>query len=346
MRPSAAALLALLCFGAPAAAGPSAASPQELRRLAEDDLRGITVSCWRWGGEWAEPEMRALMGTLPEVGANWLAIHPYAHVRRETGEVLWRHGDAPEHVVKPIRWARELGLGIMIKPHLSYWGEFAWRGEVGWGGDRVRWERFRRSYREWIVGLAKVAEREGAQLFVVGTELRQTEPMADWWTGLIAEIRASYSGPLTYASNWDDYARVPFWEQLDYVGVQAYFPLSSAKEPSAEELRTAWQGHAATLAAFSERVGRPVLLAEVGYTNSPEAAARPWESRRGPGPTLVQERALRAALETARATPQIHGAFVWKWFPTTRDLGPGDFTVQTPAFKRLLRETWSTAPAR
>ena len=346
MRLPAASFLALLLLPAPALAQATEAAAPGPRRLAEQDLRGITVSCWRWGGEWAEPEMRALMGTLPEVGANWLAIHPYAHVRRETGEVLWRHGDSPEHVVKPIRWAKELGLGIMIKPHLSYWGEFGWRGEIGWGSDAARWERFRTTYREWIVGLAKVAEREGAQLFVVGTELRQTEGMEAWWSSVIADVRAAYSGPLTYAANWDDYAEVPFWKQLDYVGVQAYFPLSSRPRPSQEELRQAWQGRAAELAAYSRGLDRPVLLAEVGYTASETTAARPWESSRGLGPTLIQERALRAALETARATPEIHGAFVWKWFPTTRDLGPGDFTVQTPEFKRLLRETWAPAPAR
>jgi hypothetical protein len=313
-------------------------------RLPDAEARGITVSCWTWGGEWARPEMRELMATLSEVGANWLAIHPYAHVSRETGEVRWRP-DAPlDHVVKPIRWARELGLRIMIKPHLSYWGEFAWRGEIGWGADAERWARFRDSYRAWIAHLARASGREGADLFVVGTELRQTEAMSDWWAALIHEVRAGYPGPLTYAANWDDYERVPFWSRLDYVGVQAYFPLSSSPDPGEQELRGAWAGHARRLAEFSRGVGRPVLLAEVGYTSSPWAAERPWESPRGSGPTAVQSRALRAALETARATPEIHGAFIWKWFPTTRSLGPGDFTVQTPEFKSLIREAWAPAP--
>ena len=163
----------------------SASAGTAPKSVGEADLRGITVSCWRWGGEWADPEMKALMTTLPEVGANWLAIHPYAHVSRETGRVQWDPESSFEHVVRPIRWARELGLQIMIKPHLSYWGEFSWRGEVGWGDDELRWKRFRESYRGWITHLARLCEREGAHLFVVGTELRQTEGMSDWWQAVI-----------------------------------------------------------------------------------------------------------------------------------------------------------------
>lgn len=307
---------------------------------AVEDVRGITVSCRTWGGEWARPEMRELMATLPDVGANWLAIHPYAHVSRETGELRWRSSESPDHVVRPIRWARELGLRIMVKPHLSYWGEFAWRGEVGWGDDAVRWRRFEESYRRWIVELARTCQAEGADLFVVGTELRLAEAREAFWARVIREIRAAYRGPLTYAANWDDYERVPFWDELDYVGVQAYFPLTQERQPSAASVRAAWRRHARRLAAFSDRVGRPLLITEVGYTSSPDAAARPWESRRGPGPTDLQALCLRTALETAAATPEIRGAFVWKWFPTTRSQGPGDFTVQTPEFKGLLREAW------
>lgn len=303
-------------------------------------VRGLTVSCRRWGQEWGSPDMRELMETLPEVGANWIAIHPYARVSRETGEVLHRPGRPLAHVARPIRWARELGLGIMIKPHLAYWGEFGWRGEIGWN-DEERWQRFRETYRAFILDLATVCEREGADLFVVGTELRRAEPMAEWWRALISEVRTRFSGPLTYAANWDDYRRVPFWSSLDHVGVQAYFPLTDEPDPSQLLLDAAWKARAAELGRFSEVVDRPVLVTEVGYTSSSAAAARPWESSRGPGPTHVQERCLRAALRAVREDRRIEGAFVWKWFPTTASIGPHDFTVQTPAFKRLLRAVWT-----
>jgi hypothetical protein len=42
------------------------------------------------------------------------------------------------------------------------------------------------------------------------------------------EIRKIYTGKLTYAANWDDFDKVPFWKELDYIGIDAYFPLSDA----------------------------------------------------------------------------------------------------------------------
>ena len=49
-------------------------------------------------------------------------------------------------------------------------------------------------------------------------------------------------------------------------------------------------------------------------------------------------------LEMAQKTPEIAGAFVWKWFPTTELLPPRDFVVQSAAHKRLLTEIWRAEP--
>jgi hypothetical protein len=32
-----------------------------------------------------------------------------------------------------------------------------------------------------------------------------------YWQELILEIRKVYKGKLTYAANWDEFKRVPFW---------------------------------------------------------------------------------------------------------------------------------------
>jgi homoserine trans-succinylase len=47
---------------------------------------------------------------------------------------------------------------------------------------------------------------------------------------------------LTYAANWDDFDKVPFWNELDYIGIDAYFPLSDATTHRCWNL-DAWQQH-------------------------------------------------------------------------------------------------------
>ena len=38
-------------------------------------------------------------------------------------------------------------------------------------------------------------------------------------------------GKLTYAENWDQYHKIPFWGKLDYVGIDVYFSLNQESIP-------------------------------------------------------------------------------------------------------------------
>ena len=60
---------------------------------------------------------------------------------------------------------------------------------------------------------------------VVGTQLDRTLHFEDDWRLIIATVRRYFEGTLTYAANWTDYEKVPFWDALDVIGIQAYFPL-------------------------------------------------------------------------------------------------------------------------
>ena len=53
-----------------------------------------------------------------------------------------------------------------------------------------------------------------------------------FWNELILKIKKLYKGKLTYAANWDEYKRIHFWNVLDYIGVDAYFPLTDKKSSS------------------------------------------------------------------------------------------------------------------
>ena len=60
-----------------------------------------------------------------------------------------------------------------------------------------------------------MAEEEKVDIFCIGTELEKfIEHRPAYWRELIAEVRKVYKGKLTYAANWDEYKRVPFWDAL------------------------------------------------------------------------------------------------------------------------------------
>ncbi len=304
-------------------------------------IRGVTISTHRSGQEWATDHMRPTMQQLRDLGAGWVAIHPYAGIRPDGTVRIYRpvDPDSPtEELTRPIREAHALGLKILIKPHLAYWGSFEWRGEIGFD-EEAAWERFWNGYTDWIVAVAKITRE--ADGFVVGTELARTLEHEDRWREVIAAVRRATDAPLTYAANWDRYESVPFWNALDAIGIQGYFPLVDADEAvTADTVRAGWARWAAKLSAFSEAQGRPVLLTELGYNHSSRTAREPWSGETDGEGTALQALCTRVALETVEREAAILGSFLWKWFPEPRPVGR-DFRLATPEMREVIREAWA-----
>ncbi len=70
---------------------------------------------------------------------------------------------------------------------------------------------------------------------------------------------------------------MPFWSELDYIGVDAYFPISLEESPTLEQLETGWQPLAKELEAFSDPYQRPILFTEYGYRSATQCAGKHWE---------------------------------------------------------------------
>jgi hypothetical protein len=318
-----------------------AAARDPERRRFPDPIHGITISTHRDGRDWARSE--TLVPTLRDIkslGAGWVAIHPYAGIRGD-GTVRFRTIDPespPAHVVGPIRNAHRLGLKILIKPHLAYWGSpFDWRGDIDFD-EPEEWARFWSGYASWIEQLAAVSgEADG---FVVGTELDRTLEHDTAWRDLIARVRAHTSAPLTYAANWTDYRRVPFWDALDAIGIQAYFPLVDEPTTAEDALMAGWSRRMGELREFARKQRRPVLFTELGYSRSPMAPVTPWvPGSDGPSYSALQELCMRVALAAVRDEPLVLGAFLWKWFPEPDPVGR-NFELATPGMRRVIGDAW------
>ena len=307
-------------------------------------VRGMTISCQTWGWEWGSDGFGAELDDLARMGVNWVAIHPYAAIRAD-GTVESRRlasGEAPEWITRPIREAHARGMSILVIPHLAYWGSpFRWRGAIEFAKDEDR-RRFFETYTAWIASVARAAK--DADGFSVGNETDRLVGCERDWRAVIAAVRGETRARLTYAANFDAYERVPFWDALDAIGVQAYFPLSQAEKPTDEELRQGWRAAIDGMRALSSRLGKPVVCTELGYDLSPDAARRPWESGRrslaDPAAARdLQERCLRIALEeTGREPEWLRGAFLWKWFigSARRE----DFRMQAPELRAVIASTW------
>lgn len=303
----------------------------------------MTVSCPTWGWEWGSDAMVRTLEVVAADGVNWVAIHPYAQIRAD-GSVSARHlgPDQPtDWLTRPITEAHARGMKVMVVPHLAHWGSpFSWRGAIRFE-DPVARARFFEEYGRFVRDLA--ATVRDADALVVGSELDGTIDSEAEWRALITELRTTFPGPLTYASNWDAFERVPFWDAVDAIGIQAYFPLVKGPDgapPTREALDAGWAAVMARVRALHERTGKHVVFTELGYDATVGAAREPWASGpRSAEGEAVQRACLQAALAAVEREPSVVGAFLWKWFPGEAQVG--DFRMSDPAARAVIREAWA-----
>ncbi len=327
------------------------------------------------GVSWvAGPEISAdALRPLADLHVNWIVQTPFgwqsAHdapqiEMKTAGGFMW--GELDVGLEKTARWGRDLGIKTLLKPHL-WIRRGKWRGDVEMRSAED-WERWFADYRRFILHYARLAERTGMEGLAVGTELHRTvvaQPAE--WRKLIREIRGLYSGVLTYAANWHrEFEEVPFWDELDYIGIQAYFPLSADDErTSVADLKAGWATHLESIRRIQERFRKPVLFTEIGYKSTPGSTREPWlwldrsDLETLPVDFDLQARAYRAFFETFWHEPWFAGAYIWKWNPPFEGEQPGfvfvgsagppeqnpDFTPQGKPAEEVLR-TWYAPTAQ
>ncbi len=312
-------------------------SDRALRTFGEP-IQGVTLSTHRGGQDWASDQIGATLTEIRSTGANWIAIHPYAGIQEDGGIRFRDSGSTPQFLRRPVEEAHTQGLKVLLKPHLAYWrSSFKWRGDIRFEGPES-WKRFFEDYSRWIQYLIEaVPDADG---LILATELDATLDHEREWRRILREVRAIYHGPVSYAANWTDYQRVPFWDDLDAVGIQAYFPVADADNISEKAIRANWGGLMTRLRNFSEEVRRPIIFTELGYNRSYEAPVRPWDHRTDDeGASAIQQASLRLALEAVRKEASVLGSFLWKWFPQPRTVGR-DFQLASPGMKNVVQESW------
>lgn len=255
------------------------------------------------------------------VNADYAAVMPFGFIRNlGSPEIIYDtdrqwYGETKEGARQYILLLQENKIRVMLKPQLWVWrGEFT--GDIAMNTDE-EWKVLEESYERFILTYAELAEELKVDLFCIGTELEEfvsQRPL--YWDKLIEKIRNTYTGQLTYAANWDEYKRTPFWSSLDFIGVDAYFPLSEEKTPTVEQLKEGWEKWKAELSGVSEAFDRPVVFTEFGYRSMDYTAKKPWLVDRNEEHVNLeaQANAKRALFDAVWGEPWFAGGFLWKWF--------------------------------
>jgi hypothetical protein len=187
-------------------------------------------------------------------------------------------------------------------------------------------------------------------MLCIGTELMQTVSHEAQWRKIILSVRQCYSGLLTYAANWwKEYNElVKWWDALEYVGIDAYFPLSSENNPTITEIKSTWDSVANNLDSFYSKVQKPVIFTEIGYLSTDGTNKHPYDYtlQNAPGRLIdLQEQAdcYEAAFQALWEKSWFCGFYWWYW-QTDPDAGGSnnsDYTPQNKQAQDVIRNWYS-----
>jgi hypothetical protein len=285
-------------------------------------------------------------------GANYLSIMPYAFIPKDHPTLSYNNqfqwwGESSDGTISCIKMAHEQGYAVMLKPHVwKSHGSFTGHHEYS---SEKEWELFEKAYSDYILYYAKIADSLEVAIFCIGTEWeRFVTTRSNFWHGLIKDIRSIYKGKLTYAANWDEYKRVPFWQKLDLIGIDAYFPLTEQKTPSVVALKKAMLVVKEELKAYHDSLQRPILFTEYGYRSGNFNTLRPWEVNEYQESNLqAQSNAYQAFYESFWNDSAFAGGFLWKWFANHAAVGGTKHSGFTPQNKpaSTIIHYWYTSRA-
>ena len=300
-----------LCIDCLPACDPSLAHARPLRQR-PGYLKGISFSheVGTGAGYGTAAAVREL-GRIADLGANAVAIVPYAFTAApDEASIRFRTLETDARLLRTVRQARAAGLEIMLKPHL--WAGRRFHGSIAFDSEE-RFDEWFDDYRRWMLHFARFAEMYELDALAVGNELAGLTVHEEDWRSLIAEVRRVYRGPLTYAAHWEEeLERIRFWDELDWIGVNFYFPLAAnARALSTESAEISLA--ARKIAGIQSRYAKPILFTEVGFPALATAAARPWEENSSALNPKLQARCYSVWLERFACQSGVEGMFWWKW---------------------------------
>ena len=306
----------------------------------ENFQKGIVYTSWM-AEELALPISDITLARVKTLGYDTVAIMVPAYQDTLDSTLVFTNdnpnGDTPtkEALTHAIQTCHELGLRVMIKPHVDPRTDEARiniRPSEAWFD----------SYEAMIIKYAVLAEENKVEIFSVGTELEATtfETWTPRWNKVIDKVKENYSGILTYSANWTEYQEVPFWDKMDFIGIDAYFPLTGTNNPSSEELKAAWTREADKIEAWlneKKLTGKGVIFTEVGYPSADGASRQPWVAITDITDEDEQANCLAAMFETLTLRPWFKGYYIWQYFPQDR-WSPLGFTVKGKKAEEVIVE--------
>ena len=268
-----------------------------------------------------------------DMGSNSMAIVPYSYIRMETAPTYLSIGNRAgsendQGVIHSAYEAKKLGMQSLLKPQVFFGN--SWPGALEYETE-ADWDAFFDYYYRWIRHYAFLAEIHQIDALCMGVEFaKATLSHGEQWKHMFQKARGLYQGNMTYAANWgEEFETIDFWDELDFIGLNSYYPLSKNDTPTDDELKASFEEVKTKIEKVYQKYKKPIVFTEIGF-RSIEA---PWKNPHADGDTPFndkhQQRCYEVIFEGIQNEPWCAGILWWK-FPSYLEYRGTENTAFTP----------------
>ena len=297
--------------------------------------KGMNVPSWQ-SNEYLDSRITESLLVLSNVGADHITVVPTWYQESKVSNQIYPTNSTPidSAVIHIITVAKAMDYSVMLKPHLDV-EDGTFRGEIS-PNDVTVWFS---SYKYFILHYARIAQQTDVDLFCIGTELKSLSARNEW-IYIIDSVRSIYDKPILYAANWDEYPHVSFWEYLDFMGIDAYFPLAHSREATIEEYLENFDLWLYQIDNFQKNIGKEIIIPEVGFRSVKGSGVTPYDWQYyGIMDEESQAHAYQTILELLQRKQWLAGIFFWHWDPILKQDSLG-YTPYNKQAEEVLRQFW------
>ena len=301
-------------------------------------IKGITFAAFARQGTLLKKETRESLDNLAErTGANFITIVPNGlqdTPQSEDIDFLSESSMSEEELTDLIGYAHSKGLAVALKPTVNC-RNGTWRAHISFFDEDVpcepKWGNWFRSYTDFQVHYAKIAQKTGCEMFIAGCEMVQSEHRADEWRSVISEIRKVYSGPVSYNTDKYQEHNVSWWDAVDIISSSGYYPAND------------WENQLDRIEKVVKRFNKPFFFAECGCMSTAGSPLVPndW-SVKGDIDLEGQANWYRTMLEACSKRSWVGGFCIWDWscrqYPIAKAASHGGYEIYGKPAEKVLSD--------
>ncbi|WP_411334721.1 glycoside hydrolase family 113 [Metabacillus indicus] len=272
-------------------------------------IKGFTYGWMSRIGDFAKEEAKESMRLLKERTNSEYAIISLAALQdgAHSTEIDYSgdHMVTDEELIEMIGFAQSLGLKVMLKPTVNC-KDGTWRAHINFFDLDVpcepKWSEWFKSYTEYQMHYAKIAQKTNCDMMIVGCEMVQTERRENEWRNLIKEVRTAYEGPITYNTDKYQEANVKWWDAVDVISSSGYYPIND------------WDNQLDRIEGIIKPYNKPFFFAEAGCpsrSNSPYVP-NDWNLE-GEIDLEAQKKYFQVMFEKTNKRDWVLGFGLWDW---------------------------------